>query len=95
MFFNKNLLIILLTFIIYIYRFSKLENGLFRVNSENKKKLCLKSLYSGIIGPFKSSYFTLRYCGFSTFIKTSYKLFLTLDNPFFILIFLKIILNPF
>lgn len=91
----KNTVIFFLTLFIYIYRFSKIENGLFRINSENKKKLCLKSLLSGLTGPIKTSYYSLRYCGLSTFMKTSYNLFFTLDNPFFILILLKIVLNPF
>jgi hypothetical protein len=89
----KVISIIFFGLIFYVYRLSKIENTLFRLNDKNRKQLCLGSLYSGLIGPIKSCYLALKYSNMNNFIHTFFNLFLSLDNPLIIFLFFGLFIS--
>jgi len=84
-FYLKIIFVIILSFVYYLYRLYYIPNCLFRLNNNNEKILCLGSLYSGFIGPIKSLYYTLKYDKIKNCFWVIKELFLTKDNPIFIL----------
>jgi hypothetical protein len=80
----KTLFIIISGFSYYIYRLYKIPNCLIRNDSNNQNKLCLGSIYSGLIGPIKSLYLALKYNGFKSGALVFKELILSRDNPIFI-----------
>lgn len=89
------ILLIIIIISSYIYRLYLIPNCLFRKDDNNKSKLCFGSIYEGIVGPFRTLYYTLKYNG----IKNSYivfkDLFLTIDNPLFLSSILFLIFGIF
>ena len=82
--FYKTLFLIISGFSYYLYRLYKIPNCLIRNDSNNQNKLCLGSIYSGLIGPIKSLYLALRYNGLKSGLVVFKELFLSKDNPLFI-----------
>ena len=92
----NNLLLKTLVFLIcgtsyYLYRLYKIPNCLFRINSNNKKELCLGSLYAGLIGPIKTIYLSFKYNELKSTCFIFKNLFLSKDNPIIIFLFFSFI----
>lgn len=77
--------IFIIGFSIYFFRLSKIENCLFRTNFENKKKFCYGSIIEGIIGPIRTLYYSTKYNGIKSGLNVFKNLFISFDNPFFII----------
>lgn len=90
MYFLKIILIFVISSIIYIFKMSKLENGLLRRDHENKKRINLGTLHRGFTGPLKTLFLVCRH-NFSTkniFVVIK-ELFFTFNNPLFIILFVS------
>ena len=86
----ENLLILIISFCIYLFRLSKIDNCLFRKDENNIQRLCFGSIQSGIVGPFKTLYLNIFYNNSYLSFKIFKELFLTFDNFFFILFITKL-----
>ena len=76
----------------YLYRLSKIPNCLFRNDSKNEKKLNLGAIESGLLGPIKTLYLSLKYNDFKNSLLVFRELFLTANNPILIFFIIFIIL---
>ena len=85
----NNLIIAMISFTIYTYRMSRIENCLFRKDSENVVKFRPMTLLSGIIAPFKLMKLSINHLNKRDILKTFRDTFLTFDNIFFNIIVLK------
>lgn len=84
----KIILIFIISFVIYIFKMFKLENGLLRRDHENIRRLNLGIFYKGFTGPLKTLFLVCKY-NFSlknTFVILK-ELFFTFNNPLFIILF--------
>ena len=79
--------IIIISALVYTYFFYELGNTIYRENSSGDKSLNLISLIEGFIGPIRSLFLLIRYCGIVpalTFLKFE---FFRLSNPYSVLFF--------
>nr|QFG74748.1 MAG: hypothetical protein [Megaviridae environmental sample] len=84
-----NIKILSIAFIIYVYRFSLIENCLFRKNSLNIVEFQPYSLINGLIAPFRLLYLSYTHLNWISLMKTFYYTFITFDNFIFNLVFFK------
>ena len=60
---------LLIAFAIYAISFCMMENTVYRIDSENVKRLSILPIFTeGLIGPVRSLYISLRYGGVKSFI---------------------------
>ncbi len=74
---------IIISFAIYAISFCLIENTIYRMDSNNIQQLTIiKPLIEGIIGPFRTLYYLLRYDNMKTFINYLLFQFTHLNNIF-------------
>jgi hypothetical protein len=90
----KITLIFIISFVIYIFKMLKLDNGLLRRDHENKKRINLGTLYKGFTGPLKTLFLVCRY-NFSVknILVIIKELFFTFNNPLFIILFVSFFIS--
>ena len=86
---NINILIIIVSFLIYTFRMASINNCLFRKDSNNIVRFRPITLLSGLIAPFRLVKLSINHLSKKEAIRTFKKSFITFDNFFFNVIFLK------
>ena len=84
-----NILIIIVSFLIYTIRMVSIDNCLFRKDSNNIVRFRPIMLLNGLIAPFKIVKLSINHLSKKDAIKTFRKSFITFDNFFFNIVFLK------
>ena len=85
-----NITILFISFILYFYRLSTINNCLFRKNSENIIQFQPLTIIYGMFYPFKLLYLAINYLKISDILIVLKESIFTVDNIFFNIIILHI-----